>query len=491
MAVTLKGIIVCLVLLSFTPQGVHGFEIFHHEILTAVVGQDVSLPCTPKENTLKILQIEWKKRGEAEDQHLVVYNPQFGETIGSPNVALRSEKEGDMRTTLVLKALKETDSGRYICDLTTYPNGSIRKVTRLKVKDLDDIIKCDTNGTVEAESGQNVTVHCTADGFPNILFHWSKDNKCISDESSLVLWSVSKHDAGLYMLTVSVGNNTALVKRRGFNIKVPLTTTQSDEGPATTENPTDTPPLNVTLSTQLFSTSTKITGPTDTSANKTDESTEPGRGTNLTVTPDPPITTIQEVNSSVTLSTPVQPMNFTTDFSSNTKKQTKGIEVNSSTHNPIRVTSTAQSGTTYPPLAVSGTTYLPVVQSNVSTPWSHQPDGGNQSEAETSSQGYSVSTTVFPEKSTLAGEETHRTDTSSTLSQGSGVIIETEKGSQRYTTMLWIFPFLAVLILVGILYRRHVIQKRMDLPPPFKPPPPPVKYSSLKSQDIPMTDILI
>ncbi|KAJ7997554.1 hypothetical protein DPEC_G00230210 [Dallia pectoralis] len=490
MAATLKGIVLSSVLLSFIHQGVHGFEVFHRENVVALVGQDVFLPCTPKEDTHKILQIEWRKKGEPEDQKLVVFNPRFGETLHNPNVTLKSEKDREMKTTLVIKAVKEKDTGRYICEMTTYPSGSIRKVSRLKVKDLNDVIQCDANRTIEAESGHIVSVNCTADGFHNILFRWTKDNKWISDEASLVIRSLSKQNAGLYMLTVTVGNNTALVTRRKFNLTVVQSTTQSGQGSVTTGYTTGIPALNVTLGTMLLSTGTNVTGPTGTSTNQmseqTEPGTEPGGWANLTVTPDlstPP--TIQPVTSSVTVTTPVtQLMNVTTDLSVNTEERTMVNEVNSSTHNPTGVPTTAQ----------SQSTYSPVVQSNESTTWSNQSDGGqgNTSELETSSGvGQGVTSTITPERSTLTGvEETRVTHTSFTLSDGSGVTIDQEPSRQRYAIMLWIIPFLVLLILVGILYRRHVIQKNMDKPPSFKPPPPPVKYSSLNAQDIPMTDII-
>ncbi|XP_031428188.1 T-cell surface protein tactile-like isoform X2 [Clupea harengus] len=67
----------------------------------------------------------------------------------------------------------------------------------------------------------------------------------------------------------------------------------------------------------------------------------------------------------------------------------------------------------------------------------------------------------------------------------------TTASGERYYPVFIILPFLSVLIIIGLLYRRYLIQKRMDLPPPFKPPPPPVKYTSVRTQEILMTDILV
>ncbi|KAK6305864.1 hypothetical protein J4Q44_G00246440 [Coregonus suidteri] len=546
MAATLKGTVVCLLLLSSISQGVHGVEVFHREWVRAVVGQNVSLPCLLGEKEGRqplISQVEWRKKGEPEDHKLVVYNPSFGETLSWPNVTLELSRDGKnnlMGTSLVLKGVEARDSGRYICDITTYPNGSIRKVTRLKVK---DEIQCDANRTIEVEAGQNVTVHCSADGFPYVLYSWSKDNQWISDGGSLELWSVSDFQVGVYTLTVTVGNNTGLVRRVEFNITMLQTTTGSDTGPATT----DTPPLTVTTSTWPTGTGTTVTGPTGTSTTVTgptgtgttvtgptgtgttvtgptgtgtnvtgptgtgtsvtgptgtgtNETGPTGTGTNVTsematptdnlsITPDTlTSSTVQEVNTSITMTTSVtQPINSNTHRSVNTEAGTKRSEVNSSTDSPIRVPSTAQS--------------------DEPTPWSVQSDGGqgNESEAETSSgggQGGPVSTMLYPEKSTLAGEKEDHTlgtygATTSTASHGDDVddttevMIETGPSSgQRYMVVWVLLPVLALLLLVGFLYRRFIAQERMDMPPPFKPPPPPVKYTSVRAHDVPMTDIL-
>nr|XP_029513164.1 mucin-5AC-like [Oncorhynchus nerka] len=176
---------------------------------------------------------------------------------------------------------------------------------------------------------------------------------------------------------------------------------------------------------------------------------------NFSVTPDTlTSSTVQEVNTSITMTTSVtQLINSNTHRSVNTEAGPKGSEVNSSTDSPIRVPSTAQSGSTYPPK----------VQSNQPTPWSVRSDGGqrNESEAETSSfgQGGPVSTTLTPEKSTLAGEKEDHTLGTSTTSTSTPSHGETGP-SQRYVVVWVLLPVLALLLVVGFLYRRYITQKR-------------------------------
>nr|XP_023994272.1 uncharacterized protein LOC112071052 [Salvelinus alpinus] len=430
MAATLKGTVVSLLLLSSISQGVHGVAVFHRASVRAVEGENITLPCLLEEEEGRkpvISQVEWRKKGEIEDHKLVVYNPSFGETLIWPNVTLDVawDKNKLTGTSLVLKGVEARDSGRYICDITTYPNGSIRKVTRLNVEG-----PATTSPAVTVTPSNNVT------------------------ESTVTGNNVTE--------STGTGNNVTESTGTGNNVTESTVTGNNVTESKVTGN-------NVTEST--------VTGTSVTS-----DLTEPGEMTtptaNFSVKPDTlTSSTVQEVNTSITITTSVtQLINSNTHRSVNTEAGPKGSEVNSSTDSPIRVPSTAQSGSTYPP----------EVQSDQPTPWSVQSDGGqgNASEADTSSgggQGGPVSTTLYPEKSTLAGEKEDHTLGTSTASHGDNVVMETVPSSgQRYVVVWVLLPVLALLLVVGFLYRRYIIQKRMDLPPPFKPLSPPVKYSSLK-----------
>ncbi|XP_042167462.1 mucin-5AC isoform X1 [Oncorhynchus tshawytscha] len=465
MAATLKGTVVSLLLLSSISQGVHGVDVFHRESVRAVEGQNITLPCLleVKEGRKPVIsQVEWRKKGELEDHKLVVFNPSFGETLIWPNVALDVawDKDKLMGTSLVLKDVEARDSGRYICDITTYPNGSIRKVTRLRVE----------GPAVTVTPGNNVTEPTVTDN--NVT------------EPTVTGNNVTEP-------TVT-GNNVTEPTVTDNNVTEPTVTGNNVTEPTVTCNNVTEPTVTDNNVTEPMVTGNNVTEPTATGTNVTSDLPGPGEMTtptaNFSVTPDTlTSSTVQEVNTSITMTTSVtQLINSNTHRSVNTEAGPKGSEVNSSTDSPVRVPSTAQSGSTYPPK----------VQSDQPTPWSVRSDGGqrNKSEAETSSfggQGGPVFTTLTPEKSTLAEEKEDHTLGTSTTSTSTPSHGETGPSSgQRYVVVWVLLPVLALLLVVGYLYRRYIIQKRMDLPPPFKPPPPPVKYSSLRAHDVPMTDIL-
>ncbi|XP_064861078.1 mucin-5AC isoform X2 [Oncorhynchus nerka] len=386
MAATLKGTVVSLLLLSSISQGVHGVDVFHRESVRAVEGQNITLPCLleVKEGRKPVIsQVEWRKKGELEDHKLVVFNPSFGETLIWPNVALDVawNKDKLMGTSLVLKDVEARDSGRYICDITTYPNGSIRKVTRLRVEGPAVTLTPGNNVTEPTVTGNNVTE-------PTVT-----------------------------------GNNVTEPTVTGNNVTEPTVTGNNVTEPTVTGN-------NVTEPTV---TGNNVTEPTVTGNNVTSDLTGPGEMTTPTATH----------NTSITMTTSVtQLINSNTHRSVNTEAGPKGSEVNSSTDSPIRVPSTAQSGSTYPPK----------VQSNQPTPWSVRSDGGqrNESEAETSSfgQGGPVSTTLTPEKSTLAGEKEDHTLGTSTTSTSTPSHGETGP-SQRYVVVWVLLPVLALLLVDG------------------------------------------
>lgn len=108
-------------------------EIFRAEKMEALAGQDVTLPCAVEiDNSVHVSMIEWS-RNRIKNEKLVLYSSDLGQRQFSPNVTL-TVNMSTMAFHLRLHGVTKWDSGIYICSLSTFPLGSIRGETELKVK---------------------------------------------------------------------------------------------------------------------------------------------------------------------------------------------------------------------------------------------------------------------------------------------------------------------------------------------------------------------
>ncbi|CAL8276726.1 unnamed protein product [Arctogadus glacialis] len=127
-----------LLLFGTALQGLEAVKVIH--FAEAAVGQNISLPCILNDAfDTKILQIEWRKKPSSK---LVVHLVDFGTHYFRHDVKFQT-KMGDNNklkgSYLQLFNTQVNDSGTYVCDLTTYPNGSISRETRLEVKELTEL----------------------------------------------------------------------------------------------------------------------------------------------------------------------------------------------------------------------------------------------------------------------------------------------------------------------------------------------------------------
>ncbi|KAL3971026.1 cytoskeleton-associated protein 5 [Sarotherodon galilaeus] len=213
--------VLTLLLLASIRQGIQGAELFHYEKMEAVVGQNVSLPCTVKGPTnIKIVSIEWSKETN-ETTKLCVYSQFYGILLIWKNITIQIENNSVdvLGSHLKLSDVKKSDEGIYVCDTATFPDGSKKVKTQLIIKD-DIKITCDVNGTVEVQNGENVTIHCTS--FPNAEYRWTKNDELLSETESLELGRVTDADAGVYTLTVNRGSKRV---HEEFVVTVLTTTT--------------------------------------------------------------------------------------------------------------------------------------------------------------------------------------------------------------------------------------------------------------------------
>ncbi|XP_074529115.1 uncharacterized protein LOC141792176 [Halichoeres trimaculatus] len=409
----------CLLLLASIIQGIQD-EVFYQKKIEALVGQNVTLPCFVKNTDVRIASVEWRKMPY--ETKLVLHSPRFGTHYFWPNVTIQTESKS--LGSLQISRVSKWDSGVYVCDLATFPLGSIRRETQLEVKDVE--IKCDANRTVEVHAGGNVSIHCSL--FPGAQYSWTKDKKLVSGKESLVLWQVTEAHTGVYTLAVNTGAESVY---KEFIIIVLTETTSSNTGLVTLS-----PQSNITETQTTdgnFKTSTTLGISTiNTTSTMRDLTLNHSQHNNV------PTTSPNDTQLTSTL----DPRHFNT--SSNQKLSTSTLSDQSAASN------------------------LSTTLSHNSTIFSPTQETRNDSRGDvTKNADYPEPTpTLSTENTTIATEE------------------EDTAGVRSHVLVLIIILLLVLITVGGFLYRRHIVKQRMDLPPPFKPPPPPVKYTAARQQEI-------
>ncbi|XP_073335890.1 uncharacterized protein [Pagrus major] len=461
MAGSALGTAFSLLLLASIIQGFQDLKVFHYEKMEAVVGQAVALPCTINTSlNLKIVNIEWSKNLH-EITKLAVYSQGHGEHLFWPNVSIQIDNK-TLGSHLYLRGVSKWDSGVYTCEMATFPLGSIRRETQLEVKDAE--IKCDANSTIEVHAGENVTIHCTA--LLNAQYRWTKNKKLVSENESLELSWVTDAHRGAYILTVNTGNKSL---QKEFTITV-LTATTS----FVTDRETQSAPSNVTEEGLIDSThSSPTTSPTP-GLSTADTNVTWSMGTDATdVTPNPSnVTTtpgehINDTHISVT-STPATHTD-TYHFNTSTDQEVNATHASNSTFSDQSVASNPSTTPSY------GSTEFRSTQEtrNESMPHTvHAPFNSSASPEESSTLG-SIT------------ENSNKSDATPRLTVGSTPNTEDTDGARSHLLLLLIIvPVLVLIAVAGFIYRKQMIQQRMDLPPSFKPPPPPVKYTAARQSEI-------
>lgn len=114
-----------------------------HEVKEAVEGQNVTLRCIIEspDPDLKIVSMEWTKVDKYNTK-LALYSNGHGFNMFWSNVTMKIEDKDPAKASgsyLHLPAVRTWDSGTYICDITTFPSGSIRRETELTVDGKTDV----------------------------------------------------------------------------------------------------------------------------------------------------------------------------------------------------------------------------------------------------------------------------------------------------------------------------------------------------------------
>ncbi|XP_035291032.1 hemicentin-2 isoform X3 [Anguilla anguilla] len=492
-----------------TSLTVTGFSVFlsgHFGMLdrsysiNTTAGQRVTLPCLQdKEHNLNILQIEWKKMEGRAEVKIAICNPAYGPpNLYWTNVSVSVETSGSKLkgSVLELSEVSVWDSGIYVCELTTFPHGTVKAKTSLTVTDAPVSARVVWPNRVVRE-GDDVTILCTSTPPASSYFLWPSQNKSSilkSEDGRFTLPNVTRDDSNLYICQpsdLSFHHYSATVNVTvNYLDEIECDTLRSVEVTAG-QNVTVTCAANASQNSQYTWRKGDVTVSTSGSLHLWPVSREQAgvyvltvvvnatglqRQTefNITVRRDsgdltpstaPPTSTATSGNShgvtrwstAVSTATEESLASSVPSPSSPARTASSSAPQRDATTGAARLFSTGHAGplnATLPPFENNGT-------ENASSPG--QPTA-------TARYGTSVTAT------------TRLSNSSRNVTSDLGVSQTGPRGSGRYVVFI-VVPILLLLLVILFLYGRNVVQRRTDMPPPFKPPPPPVKYTSIKTQD--------
>ncbi|XP_077053504.1 nectin-4-like [Siphateles boraxobius] len=217
-------IILCII------QGTYGTRIHHEVSVTAVEGQNVSLPCfVGEEHDIKIIQLEWIKQNDNEknDKKIVVFHPTMPEfyfQTGPLLTTMTSSKTGKLQgSVLTLYEVTMKDSGNYICEITSYPDGSIKRTTNLQVTEPPASVKMSHPNRFIKE-GDEVKITCSASPPPlRYELRRSKDKLFLMESlnGEFILPNVTRNNSDLYICLPEW--DSSVQNQQGLNTTMELT----------------------------------------------------------------------------------------------------------------------------------------------------------------------------------------------------------------------------------------------------------------------------
>ncbi|ROL54392.1 Nectin-4 [Anabarilius grahami] len=226
-------------------RGTYGVLIHHNVFVTAVEGQNISLPCyVGEENEIAVIQLEWikqQKGNEKIDQKIVVFHPSM-ETFyfqsGPLLKKMTSSKTGKLQgSILTLYEVTMKDSGNYICEITSYPNGSIKRTTKLQVTEAPASVKM-SHPYRFIKEGDEVKITCSASPPPlRYKLRRSKDKLFWIDSlnGEFTLPNVTRNNSDLYVCLPEW--KSVVQNQQGLNTTMELTVNFLDDIKCDTSSP--------------------------------------------------------------------------------------------------------------------------------------------------------------------------------------------------------------------------------------------------------------
>uniref|UniRef100_F6Z052 T-cell surface protein tactile n=1 Tax=Macaca mulatta TaxID=9544 RepID=F6Z052_MACMU len=144
-------------------KGVWGKPFNTEENIYATLGSDVNLTCQTQAKGF-LVQMQWSKVTDKADL-IALYHPQYGFhcAYGSPCeslVTFTQTPENGSKWTLHLRNMSSSVSGRYECMLTLYPEGMQTKIYNLLIQTHVTPDEWKSNHTIEIEINQTLEIPC-------------------------------------------------------------------------------------------------------------------------------------------------------------------------------------------------------------------------------------------------------------------------------------------------------------------------------------------
>ncbi|TRY83154.1 hypothetical protein DNTS_020660 [Danionella cerebrum] len=477
------------ILFFCVKHGTLGMFVHHNVSVSAVEGENVSLHCTVvEEDGIRVIQLEWTRQWSNKELKIVVFHNEQKAVYHQPGSVLEtvvSPRTGKLTgSMLTLFNVTLNHSGKYICEIISFPYGSFKRVLQLQVAESSASVNM-SNSSGFIKEGDEVKINCSASPPP---LHYeltrSKDElfRMNSGNGKFILPPVTRNHTDLYICSPqwdSSGKNYSGLKATmemnvnfldpiECNVSTPLyirageDTTISCNAKASQTLQYKWMRVEMVVSFSDTLSLTRITSNESGAYHLTAffQNNHLFRNRVFYIHVLPNISRVEETSPSVRTTEHLKI--FT---STGTNSWSSGATENSKASTDPLFRSSSKPKSTF--------TKLP------------SPSSRNQTALALT---YSPPVPSAANASTLHIRSYHTLKDSSLTTQKN---VLTEKASTKAAHVAVPIVFMLLVLLTVFLYRRYLNKKKMDMPPPFKPPPPPVKYTSVKNQDVPMTDILV
>ncbi|XP_067249490.1 myelin protein P0-like isoform X1 [Chanodichthys erythropterus] len=119
----------------------HGQKIFTHLEVTGYQGHDVTMLCQYIHGTTKdnISQVQWTWNNQSNKYEIMIFNMDHGlflhDTFLKDRVSFSKSSPLIYDASIIIRDVRMSDQGVYSCDYTTFPSGSYKGQTTLKVRE--------------------------------------------------------------------------------------------------------------------------------------------------------------------------------------------------------------------------------------------------------------------------------------------------------------------------------------------------------------------